>query len=293
MGWQEAGAGLRSGVIALALAACAPTPPPSVPPQVEIAPILDRADAARDAGDFDAAIAAYQDAMAATPWNSRIRRVLAATYVDRAQAARQAGSLPRAESDLRAALLLEPDDPELRRNLAVILIERANLDLDDERAQLRRAEARALSPDAVPPGQASSARLERMLDLSFELLERGQVDAGIARLEDLRTEYPDSPPLDRLLAQAYVRKGGGSFARSDFDGAADAYAHAIALYAPHGSCDPAECARDQLELAYQNQIVALLEASRTRDARAALERAEAAGLDFPDLRAALPVVDFD
>ena len=59
------------------------------------------------------------------------------------------------------------------------------------------------------------------------------------------------------------------------------------------ACGPSVCERAQIVPAYQNRIVALIESSRTREAREALDEAESQGMSFPELRAALPAYDFD
>jgi len=255
-----------------------------------ISPLIERAERAGARGDYDTAIAAYAEAYAATPWNTRVRRALAAAYAGRAEQHRERGSLPSAERDLREAVALEPEDPELRHNLAVVLIERAALEMDERRAEAMRAEARELAPELDAASPEVRALLERRLDLAFELLERGQLEAGIARLEALHRDYPEEPEPGRMLAQAHVALGARLFDRGRFSDAADAYGRAVALYR---ECPAPVCTRAEVAPAWQNRITALIEASRTREARSALEEAESQGMSFPQLRAALPAYDFD
>ena len=241
-------------------------------------------------GDYDTAIAAYAQAYEATPWNTRLRRALAAALAGRAGQHRERGSLPGAEQDLLRAVSLERGDPELRHNLAVVLIERAALELDEERAEAMRAEALELAPDLHAGSPEVRALLERRLDLAFELLQRGQLEAGIARLEALHRDYPEEPEPTRMLAQAHVARGTRYFDRGRFSDAADQYGLAVDLYR---QCASSVCERAQVVPAYQNRITALIESSRTREARAVLEDAESQGMSFPELRAALPAYDFD
>ena len=246
--------------------------------------MIERAERSMERGDFDAAIAAYAEAVEATPWNTRVVRALAAAHVARGARWRVEGSLPAAETDLRRAQELQPDDPAIRRDLAVVLIERADRDMDEARAARLRAEAVALAPDLADSSPVN-ALLERQLELAFELIERGQLEAGVARLEWLSFDYPDEPRVRRLQAQAEVGLGSRLYERRNFAGAAEHYGRAVELYS---GCSARVCAREEVTLAHQNRIVALVESSQPREARAALERAEARGMRFPELRAVLP-----
>ena len=125
---------------------------------------------------------------------------------------------------------------------------------------------------------------------AFELLERGQLEVGIARLEQLHRDYPEEPEPTRMLAQAHAALGARYFDRGRFSDAADHFGVAVELYQ---QCAPSACPRAQVVPAHQNRIIALIESSRTREARAALDEAESQGLSFPELRAALPAYDFD
>jgi tetratricopeptide (TPR) repeat protein len=240
-------------------------------------------------GDSDAAIAAYEEALEITPWNTRVTRALAAAHAERGARRREAGSLPEAERDLRRALELQPDDPELRLNLAIVLIERADLEMDRARATKMRVEAAELAPELHAGSPQVDALLERRLDLAYELLERGQLEAGASRLEWLQADYPDEPRVKRLRAQSEVALGGDRYQKGAFDAAAEHYGNAVALYA---GCDPAVCSRQEVALAHQNRVVALYEARKTAEARAALDEAEKQGHRFPELRAMLPEYDF-
>lgn len=243
----------------------------------------------RERGEFDTAIEAYEQALERTPWNDRIQQVLAMTYADRAARSRRDGLLGSAESDLRKALDLAPEHAQVKENLATVLLERAALDSDPARAKARRADAEALVPGIVT-GPERDARLERKLDLAFELLERGQVEAGIDRLESLHESHPTSEVVNRLLVQALVRHGGDLAGGGNYVAAAGWLDRAVEVFALLPGCsapDWSSCAPDQVRLAHHNRIVAWLNASQRGEARKALEDAERAGLSFPDLRAAL------
>ncbi len=281
---------LGLGVLALVLASECASPGPERAAPRGVAPLIERAERAIERGDYDAAIPAYEQALEITPWNTRVTRALAAAHAERGARRRAEGSLPSAETDLRRALELQPDDAELRFNLAVVLIERADLDLDPARAVGMRAEAARLAPELYAGSPAVNALLERRLELAYELLERGQLEAGASRLAWLQADYPDEPRVRRLRAQAEVAIGGRLYERGDFAGAAEYYGRAVALYT---GCAADVCAREEVALAHQNRVVALFEASSTAGARAALEQAEAQGLRFPKLRAMLPAYDFE
>lgn len=271
------------------LAACAGSPPSAEPeahPQ-SVGVLVDRATVARARGDYDATILSYRAALDRTPWNTRLQRALAVSYAERGARHRRRGSLPSAERDLRDALLVLPGDPDLERSLAVILIERAERVFDPAQSQLLRSEARALAPalvDATPPVRAD---LERRLDLAFELIQRGQLEAGIARLEALHRGAPDHPGVARLLAEARVRQATLLSQKLDHAGAARALDRAVELYLPFGACGSGSCELEEVRRAHHNRIVAWLSAHQADSARRALEDAERLGLEFPELRSAV------
>jgi tetratricopeptide (TPR) repeat protein len=254
-----------------------------------VAPLVARGERAASAGDWDAAVEAYQQALELTPWNSRIERALVATYVARASAQRSVGKagLERAEADLRAALAIAPADPEVRRNLAVVLIDRASNEADDQRHDALRAEAGGYAPELVAATPEHRRSLERRIDLAFELLERGQLEAGIYRLERLHAERPERSDVTRLLAQAHVRHGSRLSSQQYYERAGLAFDRALALYAELGPCDGTRCDAQELLLAHHNRVVAWLSAARAEDARRALGEAERAGVDVTSLRDAL------
>lgn len=280
------------GAFAIVLSAACSSPAPEEPEGAPrgIAPLVERAERASQRGDQDAAIAAYQEALELTPWNTRVARALAAAHAERGARKRAEGSLPSAETDLRRALELQPDDPDLRLNLAVVLIERADVDMDSARATRLRVEAAQLAPQLHAGSPEVNALLERRLDLAYQLLERGQLEAGASRLAWMQADYPDEPRVRRLRAQAEVALGGRLYERGNFAGAADHYGQAVALYT---GCAAEVCSRQEVALAHQNRVVALFEASRIAEARAALDQAEKQGLRFPELRAMLPAYDFE
>jgi tetratricopeptide (TPR) repeat protein len=278
------------------------TSPPGAAPEGDnvlesrtVGPIVARAEGAMQAEDFETAIELYRAAFERTPWNTRLRDALAAAHAGRARQARERGrfrELPAAEADLRAALELRPGDPDLERNLAVVLAERASVDLDPARAGELRQEARALDPHVEASLPARRADLERRLDLAFELLERGQLDAGIQRLRSLRAGEPDYRPATLLLAQALVRKGSALHGAGRYAEAGAALDDAVDVYRDLGPCGSGPCSdaelRQEVAKAHQSRIVAWLEAVRLERAEQALEDAESAGLSFPQLRRVLP-----
>lgn len=248
-----------------------------------------------DRGDYDEAIAAYAEALDRMPWNDRLVANLAAAYAERARRAREhpgVKPLERAEADLRSAVRLRPDDPVLQANLAVVLVERANRVMDPTLAGELRAEARRLNSGVEAGVGLVQPLLERRIDLAFELLERGQLEAGILRLQALRRDYPESREVAMLLGQALARQATKLDARGEYAPAAEAFGRAVAVFAELGACEPAPCEpapcdEREIRLAHHNRIVAWLNADRPADARAALLEAEAAGLEFPRLRRAL------
>jgi tetratricopeptide (TPR) repeat protein len=257
------------------------------PADQTVAPLVSRAERSREAGDFDTAIPAYAEAFERTPWNTKLKRALAVTHTERAAYQRSNGSLAGAEEDLRAALELYPDDAEFRRGLAVVLLERSSYEADPARAAALRSEARALDTDLAIPEQRVDATLERRMDLAFELLERGQVEAGIFDLQNLRRDYPQDPAVARLLAQALVRRSGEFSERSNFSKARELLDQAVLLYAELLPCDGQRCQADELKVAHYNRIVICVNGGDVEAARAALADAKKAGLSFPDLAAAV------
>lgn len=256
--------------------------------------LVTRAEQAEAAGDLDTAILAWRESFARTPWNVRLRRALAAAYAERARRTREEEGvfgLASAERDLREALRLEPDAPTIRRNLAVLLVERSVREMDPERARTLRDEARALDPELAQMGEGARADIDRKLDLAFELVERGQLDAGIERLEAVHTAHPDHAETTRLLAQALVRKATRRAERGRPHEAGPLLDRAVGLYTDLSSKrvlateDPAF--REELQSVHRSRIVAWINASRPEAARQALADAERAGFPFPDLRRAL------
>ncbi len=245
--------------------------------------------------DFEAAIEFYRAAYLRTPWNTRLRDGLAAAHAARALQLRVQGQfrdLAQAERELRAGLELLPDDPDLEANLAVVLVERSSVELDPARARELRAEAVLLDPGLPARVPERRADLERRLDLAFELIERGQLDAGIQRLRMLLQLEPDFESARQLLARAEVRRGTSLHASGRYAEAAAALAAAVEAYGQLERCVPAPCSdaalRAEFADAYHSLVVAWLDAGRPGRAREALAQAEQAGLSFPALRDALP-----
>jgi len=280
-------------VAALAFAAaCASTEGRPTAPEASaegISPLVTRAEQAAAAGDYDTAVAAYEEAFARTPWNERLRDHLAAAYAQRSERARARGGkadFMAAEADLRAAVALRPADPVLRRNLAVVLSERAGRSRGEEAEQLR-AEALALDPQAGATVPAGAEELERRLDLAHDLVQRGEVEAGLLELEQMFAEHPEYPGVGRLYAQALVREGVERQDRGDFEGAGAAFGRAVSVYAELDACAKRPCEDPDVRTAHHDRIVNWIHADRDDDARAALAEAEAAGLRFPELRRSL------
>ena len=257
-----------------------------------VAPIVARAEAAVASGDLDSGIDAYREAYERTPWNTRIASSLVSALVARAERERTkpggSAGLALADTDLREALEITPKQPGLERSLAIVLLERAALARDDAEADRLRAEANALAPDLAAETPTIRLPVERRLDIAFDLLERGQLDAGIDQLQSLVREYPQSVEAARLLAQALVRKGGVQTQRADYTGARQSYASAIELYARLQPCDGTRCAKADLELAHRNRISSALDAASFDEARAALAEAKGLGLRFDDLERKWP-----
>lgn len=278
---------------ALLQAACAPRQgQPEKPDEAAVegvAPIVAQAERAMQRGDFTAAIAGYKLAFERTPWNTRLARSLVAAYA--ARAAKPAGSgrtgLRAAEADLRAALRIAPDDPALRRSLTAVLLDLSAREEDPDRAAALREEARRFDPDLETQTPIVQLAVERRLDMAFDLLERGQLDAGIDRLERLYADYPDSVDVMRLLAQAHIRKGTELAALRNYRDAGIHFDRAVGLYDRLAPCDGARCEESELRMAHRNRVVAWLSAFQFVESQQALEAAEAAGLSFPALRAEL------
>ena len=269
--------------------ACAPGPDAREEASVEgVAPVVYDAQRAMERGDFDAAIAGYRKAFERTPWNTRLESSLVAAYAGRAAAAgRSREGLRTAEADLRTALGIAPADPALTQSLATVLLERAARAEDPESAAALREEARHYAPDLEARTPKVQLAVERRLDMAFDLVERGQLDAGIDRLERLHAEYPDRPDAARLLAQARVRKGTELVTLQDYRGAGDSFDRAVDLYELLAPCDGSRCDTTELRLAHRNRVVAWLSAYEAAQARQALADAERAGLRLPALRAEL------
>jgi tetratricopeptide (TPR) repeat protein len=261
-------------------------------PEAGVGPAIERAEAAKASGDLDGAIQGYGAALDRTPWNTRLRSQLVAAYTERAEKERRKPGGPKglalAEKDLRAAHALAPDDATVTKSLAAILVERAAFESDDALAAKLRAEAAQLSPETVAANPEVRLPVERRIDLAYDLIDQGNIDAGVDQLDALVREYPHNPKAARLLAQALVRLGGQQTEARDYDGARVSFTRAVELYARLLPCDGARCDSTELELAHRNRILSLLDAQRVDEARAARREAEALGLHFDDLRKEWP-----
>lgn len=210
--------GLGKGVAVLSLAVatgCASRSPPSNGEPVfepALGVVLERAEAAREAGNLGLAVESYRDALGRQPWNDRVRRSLAAALAERAQRSRSLGTwadVRNAEADLREALELDPGSEVLRRDLAVVLVDLASRSMDRDRANALRAEAETLAPDVASQAPRSDPRRDRQLDLALGLVKRGQLAAGIDRLATLHRQRPEDVEIAVLFAQATARRGAG------------------------------------------------------------------------------------
>ena len=258
-----------------------------------VAPLVARADRSRARGDYAVAIDLYSQAYARTPWNERLKEALAAAYSEKGQRERGEGELRTAEEDLRKALALYPDDAAFRRNLAIVLLESAQQEMNEARANQMLAELRSLAPDLQVPQRVTKAGVERRLDLAFELLERGQVDAGVQELEGVRRDFPSEPAPTRLLAQAIARQADAFTERSNFMAAGEAMDRAVSLYAELLPCtDTERCKREEFEVLARNRVIAWYNALQYDRARQALDAARTLGFPFPDLEAELKKVEF-
>ena len=274
-------------LLSACLAGCAPRqvePPPQVSTE-SVSPVVSRAERAMKQGDYDAAIAGYAEALERTPWNTRLSTALVSAYAGRAAHPAQTGraGLRAAEADLRTALSIAPDEPALQHSLAAVLLDLSTFEENPERALALRREARQYAPELESSTPVVQLAVEQRLDMAFELVQRGQLDAGIERLERLHDDYPDNPDAARLLAQARVRKGTALVGLHDHRTAGAHFDGAVALYEKLGPCDGSRCDPSELTTAHRNRVIAWLSAYRVAEARQALDDAERAGLQFPDL----------
>jgi tetratricopeptide (TPR) repeat protein len=284
---------LRVACAALLSACVGSGPKPAAAPDtLGVGPIVTRAEAARAQGDYTAAIDDYKAAIERTPWNAQLRQDLVACYAARAEKTRTkpGGSkgLAASEADLRAALKLEPKEPALKRSLAAVLLEEAGYAKTDEEIATLRGEARELAPELEAQAPVVRKSAEVRIDLAYDLIERGQLDAGIDQLEALVKEDPGEPGGTRLLAQAYVRKGGVQNGRADYEGAQQSFTRAVELYAQLAPCDGTRCDERELSMAHKNRIASALDGADWPAARAALAEAKALGLSYPDLEKKWP-----
>jgi tetratricopeptide (TPR) repeat protein len=284
---------LRVACAALLSACVAAGPKPEATGDtMGVAPLVTRAEAARARGDYGAAIEDYKAALERTPWNAQLSQALVVSYASRAEQARTkpggAKGLAAAEKDLRAALQISPKEPALQRSLAAVLLEQAAFAKTDEEIAKLRGEARALAPDLEAQAPVVRRSAEVRMDLAWDLIERGQLDAGIDQLEAHLKDDPGEPAGTRLLAQALVRKGEIQNGRADYAGAQQSYTRAVELYAQLLPCDGARCEPAELSLAHKNRISSALDGANWPAARAALAEARAVGLSFPDLERKWP-----
>ena len=273
-------------VLVTALSACA-TDSPELEVERGTAPLIEAAERASEAGDWAVAIESYAAALERTPWNTRLVPLLVHAHVERASQLRSENRGPRgleaAEAELRRAWELAPDDADIERSLGVILAERAAYASSDAEAAALRAAATRHAPEVVADLQPRRLGIERRLDLAIEEIERGQLDAGLDRLERMHVEHGDRVDVARLLAQARVRKGIVLSDRRNWDAAAEKLAGAVEIYAGLGHCVDDRCKRSELETAHHNYIVNWLQADRYDEAQAALAHARSLGLRFPTL----------
>ena len=170
-------------LLSASLSTCAPSQvEPEQASTESVAPVVTRAERAMERGDYDTAIAGYAEALERTPWNTRLSTALVSAYAARAAHPAQSGrpGLQAAEADLRTALSIAPDDPSVRRSLAAVLLDLSSHEEDPERSlALPRMEARRHAPKLEANTPVVQLALERRLDLAFDLVERGQLDAAM------------------------------------------------------------------------------------------------------------------
>ncbi|MFI5314315.1 MAG: tol-pal system YbgF family protein [Myxococcota bacterium] len=282
--------GVCLAVVALAGAACSGASSSDAARDAAsagVAPIVARAAAAAASGDLDAAVDGYSEAIERTPWNTRLRSQLVAAHTERAEQKRRKPGGPvglaAAEKDLRAAHALAPDDAVVTRSLAAILVERAAFEADDALAAALRAEGVRLAPELAEQTPAVRLPIEQRLDLAYDLIEQGNVDAGIDQLHTVVREYPQNAQAARMLAQALVRLGNQQTEVHDYDGAQQSFSEAVEQYARLLPCDGTRCDSAELELAHRDRILSALDAQRIDLARAALAEAQGLGMNFDDL----------
>lgn len=274
-------------LVVASLTACGgPTGPASDVPDGSVTPLLERAERMRARGALDGAIETYREALDRTPWNDRIKSALAATLAERADEFRNEGRYADAVKDLEDARELKPEDAALSRNLAVVLAEQAARSQSGAEAERLRARAAALDPSVTSEGQVVDSALERKLELSFELVERDQLDAAASQLERLHDQYPADERVTRLWLQTLVRRGAQLSEQGNHGDAGNVLDRAVELHAAIPGCRSPEwqdCPGEDVRLAHQNRIVAYLNAFRPKEAADSLEDARQLGLVFPEL----------
>jgi putative PEP-CTERM system TPR-repeat lipoprotein len=140
---------------------------------------------AYNSGRFDEAITLLQRAVNRAPNNPRFLTVLGAAQLG-------AGNTFQAEQELKQALDLDPRDPVASKLLA------------EARIRQERPEA---ALDALRPLADLGPDPQRDVLAGLASIQRGEVDRGIAYLEEALAQRPDNEVLRLELARAYLLAG--------------------------------------------------------------------------------------
>ncbi len=210
---------------------------------------------AREAGDLDAAQAAFRTAFSAPP--KALDPALRTAYAD---VLLQQGDSPAAEQQLRLALKDQPGNTDAQRQLAQLLA-RSN----------RLAEAERLVADAPPSVQAAiaPARAEALREQAKTANQRGETDAAARLLRQALALSPNSPWVRLDLARLARARGDAAEADRLLDSLRQTHPDLpdIALMQAYG------LAEDQrwLDVLYELERMPLQQ--RNRDASALQRRA--------------------
>lgn len=162
---------------------------------------MDRAAAFRNAGDLDAAIREYREALPLRPQYAELRYNLGNALYDR-------GDLDEAAAEYREALRLNPAYPDAHYNLANVLGDKGDVD----KAIGHYLEAIRLKPDFS----------EAHYNLGLKLDAKGALDWAIA-------EYREAVRLKPDHAEAHHNLGAALYSKGEVDGAITEIREALRL----------------------------------------------------------------